>query len=138
MSEDAAGVRLAIPMLVCRDVAAQIEFCRRAFGAAELHRRPDSDGGVLHATLSAGEALIMLHAVVDNLASRAPADDGASPVVVYIYVADCDAVVARAVDAGARVLLPAADAFWGDRVARVVDPAGHVWNIASRDWSKTP
>jgi PhnB protein len=126
------GGRLVVPMLVCRDAASEIDFCKSALGATELSRRPAPDGSVVHATLSIGGALIMVHGEFPNLASRAPASDGSSPVVIYVYVDDADAVIDRAVAAGARILIPAADQFWGDRVGRIIDPAGHVWNVAAK------
>jgi PhnB protein len=119
-------------MLVCRDPAAEIAFCEAAFGAVELSRRTASDGSVVHATLRIHQSLLMVHDVSLHLASQAPALDGTSPVVTYLYGDEVDSVIDRAVSAGARVLLPAADQFWGDRVGRIIDPAGHVWNIASR------
>jgi PhnB protein len=125
-------VRAVIPMLVCADAEAEIEFCKAAFGAQELSRRADADGGVTHATLGIGELLIMVHGETGHLASRAPELDGSSPVVIYLYLKNVDAVVERAVAAGARVLTPLEDQLWGDRMARIVDPAGHVWNVASR------
>jgi len=121
-----------IPMLVCRDVAGAIDFCKTAFGAVELGRRPGADGGVVHALLSIGGAMVMVHGEFPNVESRAPYPDGSSPVVMYLYIADVDRVMERAVAAGAKVLLPAKDQFWGDRVGRIIDPAGHVWNIATR------
>ena len=123
---------IVIPMLVCRDAASEIDFCKAAFGAVELARRSAPDGGVVHATLKIGEALVMVHGEFPNLASRAPQSDGTSPVVNYIYVEAVDTVIERAMAAGARVLIPAANQFWGDRVGRIIDPAGHVWNIAAR------
>jgi PhnB protein len=125
-------VRAVIPMLVCADAAAEIEFCKAAFGARELSRRADEDGCVTHATLGIGELLIMVHGETAHLASRAPLGDGSSPVVIYLYLEGVDGVVERAVAAGARILTPLQDQFWGDRMARIVDPAGHVWNVASR------
>lgn len=119
-------------MLVCADAAAEIEFCKAAFGAQELSRRANEDGSVTHATLGIGELLIMVHGETAHLASRAPLKDGSSPVVIYLYLEDVDGVVARAVAAGARILTPIADQFWGDRMARIIDLAGHVWNVASR------
>jgi PhnB protein len=119
-------------MLVCADAAAEMEFCKAAFGAVELSRRAAEDGRVTHATLGIGELLIMVHGETSHLASRAPLSDGSSPVVIYLYLEDVDGVVERAVAAGARVLTPVADQAWGDRMARIVDPAGHVWNLASR------
>ena len=128
-------VRAVIPMLVCADAAAEIEFCKAAFGAVELSRRADEDGSVTHATLGIGELLIMVHGETAHLASRPPLPDGSSPVVIYLYLEGVDAVIERAVAAGAGIVTPLADQFWGDRMARIVDPQGHVWNVASRESS---
>ena len=125
-------VHAVIPMLTCADAAAEIAFCAAAFGARELSRRSDDGGSVLHAALGIGELLIMVHGETQHLASRAPIGDGSSSVVIYLYLDDVDGVVERAVAAGARILTPLEDQFWGDRMARIVDPQGHVWNVASR------
>ena len=97
-----------------------------------MSRRVDEDGSVTHATLGIGDLLIMVHGETAHLASRAPLPDGSSPVVIYLYFEGVDAVIAQAVAAGARILTPIADQFWGDRMGRIVDPQGHVWNVASR------
>ena len=131
-------VRAVIPMLVCADAAAEIEFCKAAFGAVELSRRANEDGSVTHATLGIGELLIMVHGKTAHLASRAPLPDGSSPVVIYLYLEGVDGAIARAVAAGARILTPIADQFWGDRIGRIVDPQGHVWNLASRIEETSP
>jgi PhnB protein len=119
-------------MLVCRDAASEIEFCKAAFGAAELARRSDSDGTVVHATLTIGGAMLFVHGEASHLASRSPQPDGSSSVVIYVYLKDVDKVLERAVAAGARVVVPVTNTFWGDRVGRIIDPSGHVWNIATR------
>src|SRR6185503_13093539 len=104
MSDNAHDcVRAVIPMLVCRDAASEIEFCKNAFGAVELSRRVGSDGTVVHATLTIGGAMLMVHGEVPSLASRAPLSDGSSSVVVYLYLEDVDTVIERALVAGARV-----------------------------------
>ena len=133
------GVPVVMPMLVCRDAAAEIDFCKTAFEAVELLRRPGPDGNVAHAAITIGGAMIMIEAEWPSLASRAPQPDGSSPVVIYVYVEDVDAVVERAVAAGARVLLPVTNQFWGDRTGRILDPAGHVWTVSTRieETSKT-
>jgi uncharacterized glyoxalase superfamily protein PhnB len=82
-----------IPMLVCRDVAAEIDFCKTAFGAVELGRRPGPDGAVAHALMTISGAMVIVEAEWPTLASRAPQPDGSSPVVIYVYVQDVDAVV---------------------------------------------
>jgi PhnB protein len=125
-------VKALIPMLVCVDAASEIDFCKSAFGAVELSRRSGPDGTVVHATLTIGEAMVMVHGVFPALGSRAPESDGSSPVVIYVYVEDADIVIERAVVAGARALMPATNTFWGDRVGRIIDPSGHVWNVATR------
>lgn len=126
------GVSAVMPMLVCHDVSAEIEFCKSTFDAIEMVRRPGPDGKVAHAALTINGAMIMLEAEWPTLASRAPQTDGSSPVIVYVYVADIDSVIEKAVHAGGKVLLPAKDQFWGDRTARIMDPEGHVWTISSR------
>ena len=119
-------------MLVCRDVSAEIEFCKTTFGAEELGRRPGPDGTVVHALLTIGGQMVIIEAEWPTLASRAPQPDGSSPVVIFVYVEDVDTVIERAVIARARILLPVKDQFWGDRTGRVIDPSGHVWTIATR------
>lgn len=126
------GVPVVMPMLVCRDVAAELDFCKATFGAVELVRRPGPDGAVAHALVTIGPAMVMIEGEWPTLASRAPDPDGSSPVVIYVYVEDVDRVLERAVSAGAKVLLPARNQFWGDRTGRIVDPSGHVWTISTR------
>ena len=136
MSTDTDGVpegaSKVIPRLFCRDASAEIEFCKTTFSAVELARRPDASGNVAHAMLTIGPAMVMIESEWPGLANRAPAADGSSPVVLYVYVANVDATVDRAVAAGAKVLMPLADQFWGDRTAWIVDPSGHVWTVATR------
>ncbi len=126
------GVAAVMPMLVCRDVEAAIDFCKTTFGAVETVRRPGPDGKVAHAALTIGGAMFMIEAEWPTLASRAPQPDASSPVVIYVYVEDVDKVVERAVAAGARILLPVKNQFWGDRTGRILDPSGHVWTISTR------
>jgi PhnB protein len=121
-----------IPMLVCRDVEPEIEFCQRVLAADVVVRRPGPDGHTAHAALALGDARIILQAEFPQLASRAPQPDGTSPIVVLVYVEDVDRSVAEATALGGTVLVPAQNQFWGDRTARVMDPSGHVWTLASR------
>ena len=126
------GASVVIPRLVCRDPAAAIDFCVRTFGAIERGSRPGPDGTVAHAMLTIGPAMLMIEAEWPTLTSRAPTPDGSSPVVIYVYVPDVDETVERAVANGAQVLVPLQDQFWGDRIAWIMDPSGHVWTVASR------
>jgi PhnB protein len=123
---------IIIPRLVCRDPAAEVDFCVRAFEAIELNKRPGPDGTLAHALLKIGPEMIMIEAEWPSLPSRAPAMDGTSPVVIFIYVPDVDKVVERATGSGASVLVPPENQFWGDRIAWLMDPSGHVWTVATR------
>ena len=123
---------VVIPRLVCRDPATAIDFCARTFDAVELGRRPGPDGTVAHALMTIGPAMIMIEAEWPTLTSRAPIRDGSSPVVIFVYVEDVDQTVERAIAGGAQVLMPAQNQFWGDRIAWIMDPSGHVWTIATR------
>jgi PhnB protein len=126
------GSSVVIPRLFCLDVAAAIDFCKNTFGAVELGRRPGPDGAAAHALMTIGPAMIMIEREWPAMTSRAPKPDGSSPVVIFVYVQDVDKTVERAVAGGAKVLIPGANQFWGDRTAWVMDPAGHVWTIATR------
>lgn len=117
--------------MVCRNASAEIEFCKSAFDAVEISRRSDPDGSVVHAALKIGAAMIMVHNETPGLFSQAPKADGTSSVVIYLYLQDMDAVIDKALRAGARLQIPASNTTWGDRVGRIVDPEGHVWNIAT-------
>ena len=123
---------IIIPRLVCRDPASELDFCVHAFEAVVLNERPGPDGALAHALLRIGPEMIMIEAEWPTLPSRAPAMDATSPVVIFVYVPDVDQVVERAVTHGAKVVLPAENQFWGDRVAWLMDPSGHVWTVATR------
>jgi PhnB protein len=126
------GVSAVLPMLVCRDVSAEIDFCKTTFNALEVLRRPGPDGKAAHAALTLNRAMIMLECEWPTLSSRPPQADGSSPVIIYVYVEDVDSTIEKAVTAGAKILLPAKDQFWGDRTGRIMDSQGHVWTISSR------
>jgi PhnB protein len=111
-------------MLTCSDTAAEIEFCKRAFGAVVLSERVWTDGKIIHATLAVGESLFMVHGEISHVASREPQHDASSSVVLYLYLSDPDLTIEAAVQAGASVLLPAKDEPWGDRVGRIMTPQG--------------
>jgi PhnB protein len=126
------GASVIIPRLVCRDPAAAIAFCANVFGAVERVRRPGPEGTVAHALMTIGPAMVMIESEWPTLPSRAPPPDASSPVVIFVYVEDADRTVARAEAAGAKILVPLQNQFWGDRTAWIVDPSGHVWTIATR------
>ena len=123
---------VVIPRLFCRDVAAEIDFCKSTFGAVELGRRPGPDGTAAHGLMTIGPAMVMIEAEWPGLTTRAPQTDGSSPVVIFVYVEDVDKTMEHAVAAGAKILIPVENQFWGDRIGWVMDPSGHVWTIATR------
>lgn len=123
---------LVMPRLVCRDAAAEMDFCIRTFDAEDLNRRLGPDGKVVHGLLKISGEMVMIEGEWPGLPSRPPTPDASSPVVIFVYVPDVDATLARAVANGATVLVPLQDQFWGDRIAWFSDPAGHVWTVASR------
>ena len=120
------------PHLVCRDAAKAIEFYRRAFGAEELFRLTEPTGKVGHAELRIADSRIMLADEYPDFGALSPASVGGTPVSLHLYVADVDRAIERATAAGATVLRPAKDEFYGDRAGMVADPFGHKWHLASK------
>lgn len=137
--EQAAPERMSplAPHIVCSGAAAAIEFYKTAFGATELMRMPAENGKIMHAAVSINGAMVMLVDEMPEWGVKSPTTLGGSPVTLHLNVADVDAVFDRAVKAGAKVRMPVADMFWGDRYGIVEDPFGHLWSIAThlRDMS---
>lgn len=120
------------PHLVCRGAAQAITFYEKALGATELVRMAAPDGRLMHACLRINGATVMLVDEFPEMGNHSPLALKGTPVTMHLMVADVDAVTARAVAAGARVIMPVADMFWGDRYGVVEDPFGHRWSIATR------
>ena len=132
------GYHTATPYLIVRDAASAIEFYKRAFGAAELMRMAEPSGKVRHAEIKIGNSPIMLVDEFPEIGARSPQSFGGSPVSFLLYVEDVDAVFSQAVAAGAKVLHPVEDQFYGDRRGGVTDPFGHLWYIATHKEDLTP
>jgi PhnB protein len=132
------GMRSLTPHLVCADAARAIEFYKAAFNAVEEMRLPGPDGKLMHAALRIGDSALML--VDENLewGMLGPKTLKGSPVTIHFYVEDVDAAVAQAVAAGAKVTMPVADMFWGDRYGVLQDPFGHSWSLATHQRDLTP
>jgi PhnB protein len=124
------GMHTITPHLVCADAAAAIEFYKKAFNAAEESRLPGPDGKIMHASLRIGDSVLMLSEEAPKMGSHGPKALKGSPVTIHIYTDDVDAFVARAVSAGAKITMPVADMFWGDRYGKIEDPFGHHWSVA--------
>lgn len=121
------------PYLAVKDAAAALEFYTRAFGAREIYRLPDEDGRVSHAEMRLGELPVMLSDEYPKIGVLSPQTLGGSPVMVILEVADVDALFARAVAAGAKVVRPLQDGFDGKlRTAKLDDPFGHRWMLLTK------
>lgn len=127
------GFHTVSPYLVVPDTAAALAFYARAFSARELLRHTDDKGQITHAEIMVGDSPIMLSGPFDvgPLAAHAPEKLGGTPLHLYLYVPDADALVAQALAAGAREVVPTADQSYGDRMGGVLDPFGHMWWIAT-------
>jgi uncharacterized glyoxalase superfamily protein PhnB len=126
-----AGMRTVTPHLVCAGAAEAIEFYKRAFGAVEAARLPSPQGKLAHAMIRIGDSAVMLVDEFPEMGALSPTSLKGSPVTIHLYVEDVDATVARAVKAGAKVTMPVADMFWGDRYGQLVDPFGHRWSVGT-------
>jgi PhnB protein len=121
------------PHLVVRDATRAIEFYATAFGAAELYRNLAPDGkSIMHAELMLGDSRFLLHEEFPERGLLSPLGFLGTAVTLHLYVPDVDAVFDRAVKAGAEVLMPLEDCFWGDRYGILRDPSGHRWSVATR------
>lgn len=125
------GYHTVTPYLCVNDGAAAIEFYKRAFGAQELFRMQLPDGKISHAELQIGDSRVMLAGEFPEMNFRSPKTLGGSPIMMHLYVEDCDAWFNRAVEAGAKVTRPLADQFYGDRGGMVEDPFGHSWYLST-------
>ncbi|MBV9218601.1 MAG: VOC family protein [Methylobacteriaceae bacterium] len=127
-----AGYHTATPYLIIKGAANAIEFYKRAFGATvTLPPIPAPGGRVGHAELRIGDSPIMLADEFPEMNSLSPQSLGGTPISIHLYVENSDKVVSDAVAAGATVLRPIKDQFYGDRSGAVTDPFGHIWHIST-------
>jgi PhnB protein len=125
------GMHTVTPHLVCAGAAQAIEFYKKAFGAEEMHRLPGDDGKLMHAAIRIGDSVVMLTDENLEWGALGPTALKGSPVTIHLNVEDVDAFAARAVKAGAKITMPVADMFWGDRYGKLEDPFGHQWSVAT-------
>lgn len=132
------GYHAVTPALTVKDGAKAIEFYRKAFGAQERMRLMGPDGRLMHAELQLGDSIVMLGGEMPEMNCKEPASLGATTTSLYVYVPDVDAAFKRAVEAGAKAVMPPADMFWGDRFGTVEDPSGHRWGLATHKEDPSP
>jgi PhnB protein len=125
------GMHSLTPHLICAGAADAIEFYKKAFNAVDLARLPGPDGKLMHAAVRIGDSTLMLVDENPQWGALGPKALKGSPVTIHLYVGDVDATVAQAVAAGAKITMPVADMFWGDRYGQLEDPFGHRWSVAT-------
>ena len=125
------GYNTITPYLVIKGAAKAIDYYKNVFGATVVVRMDGPNGMVGHAELQIGDSRIMLADENPQMGNRSAESIGGSPVSLYVYLPDCDAVVAKAVAAGAKTLKPVENQFYGDRSGFIQDPFGHLWGIAT-------
>lgn len=125
--------RRITPALVVQRGVKALEYYAEVFGAIERTRIPGPDGTLAHAEIEIGNSVVIVEDASSYMGTQAPPPDGlvGSPVFLFIYVDDVDAVVEHAVKLGATLKRPPTDQFYGDRDSFVIDPFGHGWTIAS-------
>ena len=123
------GYHTVTPALNQPDANATIDFCKRAFGAKVRMLMKSPDGKIAHAELQIGDSIVMLNDAIH---------EPAQPAGLFLYVTDVDKTIAKAVKAGAAVVMPAQDMFWGDRFGSLTDPSGNRWGIATHREDVSP
>jgi PhnB protein len=117
------GFHTITPNIIVDDAEQAVAFFKNAFGAAESYRLTMSNGKIIHCELKLGDSIFNLGTSTDGWPAHG--------LVAQIYVEDSDALFDRAVQAGAKVIMPMTDMFFGSREGRVADPFGNVWTIAT-------
>jgi len=132
--------RRVTPALVVSGASKALEFYANVFGATERSRIPGPDGSIVHAEIEIGDSVLIVEDASTYMGTKAPPTDGleGTPMFLYIYVTDVDAVIERAVQLGATLKRPPQDQFYGERDGFIVDPFGHAWTIATHVEDVTP
>jgi PhnB protein len=125
------GYHSVTPYMIIDGAAAAIDFYQQAFGATEVVRFPGPNGKIGHAEIMIGDSHIMLADEHPEMNALGPKTIGGAAIKLMIYIEDVDAVVDRAVAAGAKIIRPVADQFYGDRTGGIEDPFGHIWYVAT-------
>ncbi|MEQ8664728.1 MAG: VOC family protein [Rhodospirillales bacterium] len=127
------GYRTVTPYLVVRGADAALSYYEAALGATIVSRHTDETGtSVIHAEMKIGNAIVLVCDEAPEIGVLSPSSLGATPVAMHLYLTDLDVAWERAVNSGARVLVPLHDTLVGERFGKIVDPFGHVWTLAMR------
>ena len=126
------GYHTVTPQLILDNAAQAIDWYKKALGAEEISRMPTPDGKIMHAEMRIGDSRFLLNDEIGG--GKSAKSFGGSPMSLWLYVEDCDAIFNKAISAGAKVHGPMgqlADQFWGDRSGTFADPYGYVWSVAT-------
>ena len=126
------GFHTVTPYLVVNDGSAAIEFYKKAFGAKEVLRHKTPDGKILNAQLKIGDSMVLLADEFPGADTRSPLSLGASTVTLHIYTVDVNKLWDRVIAAGAKVIMPLNNQFWGERYGQIADPFGHRWSLSQQ------
>ncbi len=132
------GYNSITPYLTISNANSAIDFYKRVFDAKEMMRMERQGGKIGHAELKIGDSKIMLSDECPEMNTSGPQTYGGSAVTIHLYVKNVDAVVERAVAAGAKLMRPVEDMFYGDRGGMFIDPYGHQWYVATHIEDVTP
>ena len=125
------GYHTVTPYMTLRDAVSAIDFYRRAFGAELVMKLDMPDGKIAHAEMRIGDSVIMMSEENPEWGNKSPLTLGGSPMFLMIYLPDVDAAFAKALAAGATVVRPVEDQFYGDRAGTLKDPYGHQWTLGT-------
>lgn len=125
------GYSSVTPYLIVNQAGDAIEFYKKAFAAKEMMRFEQPDGRIGHAELKIGDAIIMIADECPEVGARSPEAFGGSAISIHLYMKNVDMVVDKAVSAGAKLVKPIENMFYGDRSGTLEDPYGHKWHVAT-------
>lgn len=125
------GYHSVTPYLIVNGASAAIEFYKKIFGAKVVMKMQHPGGKIGHSELKIGDAKFMLADEYPEMDARSPEAYGGTPVSIHLYIKNVDGVVAKAVSAGAKLVRPVADMFYGDRCGTLMDPWGHKWHVST-------
>jgi len=131
MTQNPTFPTAAIPYLMIRGATQAIDFYQKAFGAEEIMRFPMPDGLIGHAEIRIEGAPVFLADESPDAGMQSPQQLGGTTVTISVYLRDVDSFAKRAVDAGALVLRPVKDQFYGERTVSLKDPFGHLWHFST-------
>jgi PhnB protein len=132
------GYHTVTPYLVVNNAASALDFYKRAFGAHEVMRMDGPQGKISHAELKIGDSMLMVSDEMPTSGARSPQSLHGTTAGIFLYVENVDSIFKQSVSAGAKVDMPLADMWWGDRYGRLTDPFGHSWSLATHKEDVAP